>query len=161
MQTLTSRHVIEEKTEVFSENSLCSPPSQNDLLVNKFGVQEYQKDPPSLIYPMYLNPPSSSSKQISPNLVFTSYPNPAISFKLHLPINGLFQCLPHTPKLLSTLRLGKLSVWVKNLSRICNWRGSSREKLREIVQMIMGSQSLTLKRIARIFSLKVSLKFCG
>ena len=133
MQTLTLRHVIEEKTEVFSEKHLCSPPIQNDPLVNKFGVQRYQKDPPSLIYPTYLNPPSSSSKQTSPNLIFTSYPDPAISSKLHSPINGFFQCLPHTPKLISTLRLGKVSVWTKNHSRICNWRGRSREKLREIV----------------------------
>ena len=110
MQTLTLRHVIEEETEVFGKKPLCSPPRQNDPLVNKFGVQEYQKDPPSLIYQMYLNPPSSSSKQISPNLVFTSYPNPAIIFKLHPPINGLFQCLLHAPKLLSTLKLGKVSV---------------------------------------------------
>ena len=51
MQTLTSRHVIEEETEVFSKNPLCNPPSLNDPLVNKFGVQEYQKDPLSIIYP--------------------------------------------------------------------------------------------------------------
>ena len=41
MQTLTSRHVIEEETEVFGEKPLHSPPSQNDPLVNKFGVQKY------------------------------------------------------------------------------------------------------------------------
>ena len=133
MQTLTPRHVIEEETEVFDKKPLCSPLSQNDPLVNKFGVQRYQKDPPSLIYPTYLNPPSSSSKRTSPNLIFTSYSDLVISSKLHPPITGLFQCLPHSPKLISTLRLGKVSVWAKNLSRICNWRGRSKEKLREIV----------------------------
>ena len=49
MQTLTPRHVIEEETEVFDKKPLYSPLSQNDPLVNKFGVQRYQKDPPSLI----------------------------------------------------------------------------------------------------------------
>ena len=97
---------------------------------------------------MYLNPPSSSYQQTSLSYVFTSYLNPAISSKLHPPINGFFQCFPHAPKLLSTLRLGEVSAWAKNLSRICNWRGRSRGKLIEIVQMIMGLQSLTLKCIA-------------
>ena len=39
---------------------------------------EYQKHPPSLIYPMYLSPPSSSYQQTSRNLVFTSYSDLAI-----------------------------------------------------------------------------------
>ena len=90
MQTLTSRHVIDEETKVFSKNPLCNPPSQNDPLVNKFGVQEYQKDPPNLIYPLYLNPPSFSSQQTSPSLIFTSYPDPTVSTKLQFPINGFF-----------------------------------------------------------------------
>ena len=56
----TKTCVIEEKTEELDETTLCGRPSQIDPLVNKVGVQRYQKDPPSLIYQMYLNPPSSS-----------------------------------------------------------------------------------------------------
>ena len=59
----------------------------------------------------------------------------------------------------SILTLGEVSVWTKNLSRSCNQRGRSREKLREIMQMIVSLQSLTLKCITRVFSLKVSLQF--
>ena len=113
--------------------SLCGPPNRIDPLVNKVGVQRYQIDPLSLICQMYLNLSSSSYQRTSLSHVFTSYPNPAINSKLHPPINGFFQYFPHTPKLLSTLRLGEVSVWAKNLSKICNWRGRSRGKLREIV----------------------------
>ena len=129
--------------------------------MNKVGVQGYQKDPLSLIYPMYLNPLSSSYQWTSPSHVFTSYSDCAISFKLHPPIDGLFQCLPLAPNPLLTLKLGEVSVWAKNLSRICNLRGRSRGKLREIVLMIVGLQSLTLKCISRVFSLKFSLQFRG
>ena len=101
-----------------------------DPLVNKVGVHKYPKDPPSLIYSMYLNPPSSSYQQASPSHVFTSYLNLAISSKLYLLIDGFFQYFPHEPKLHSTFRLSEVSVWTKNLSRMCNWRGRSRGKLK-------------------------------
>ena len=48
-----------------------------DPLVNKFGVHDYQNDPLSLIYPMYLNPSSSNYQRASPSYIFTSYPDPA------------------------------------------------------------------------------------
>ena len=99
-------------------------------LVNKVGVHKYQKDIPSLIYPMYLNPSNSSYQRASLSHVFTNYPNPTISSKLHPPINGLFQCFPHAPKLLFILRFGEVCVWIKNLSRMYNWRGRSRGKLK-------------------------------
>ena len=67
------------KTEVLNEKPLRGPPSRNDPLVNEVGVQGYQKDPPNLVYPLYLNPPSSSSQWTSPSLVFTSFSDPAIS----------------------------------------------------------------------------------
>ena len=112
------RRVIEEETEVLGKKPLCSPPSQNDPLVNKIGVQGYHSN---LIYPMYLNSLSFSSQWTSSIPVFTSYPDLAISSKLHLPINDFFQCFLYAPKLLSTLRLDEVSVWVKNLSRMCMW----------------------------------------
>jgi len=90
-----------------------------DPLMNKVGVHEYQKDHLSLIYPMYLNPPSSSYQWASRSHVFTSYPYLAINSKLHLPINGFFQYFSYAPKLLSTFRLGEVSVWTKNLSKMC------------------------------------------
>ena len=59
------------------------------------------------------------------------------SARLHLPLNGSFQCFPKAPKIDSTLRLGVVSVCAKNLSRMKIWRGRSRGKPRENVQMIM------------------------
>ena len=111
------RRVIEEETEVLSEKPLHDPPSQIDPLANKVGVHEYQKDLPSLIYPMYLNPPSSSYQRTLSSHVFTSYLDLEISSKLHPPIDGFLQYFPYTPKLLTTLRLGEVSVWAKNLSK--------------------------------------------
>ena len=105
---ITLRRVIKEKTKILSEKPHCGPPSWNDPLVNKVGVQGYQKDPPSLIYPLYLNPPNSSYQLTSPSHFFTNYPDPAISSKLHLPINGFFQYFTHAPKLLLTLILGEV-----------------------------------------------------
>ena len=134
---ITPRCVIKEETEVLDEKPLRGPPSRNDPLLNKVGVQGYQKDNSSLIYPMCLNPPSSSSQRTSSSLVFIRYLNSTINSKLHPPINDFFQYFPHASKLLSTLRLGEISVQIKNLSRICNQRGRSRRKLREIVQMIV------------------------
>ena len=101
-----------------------------DPLVNKVRVHKYQKHPPSLIYPMYLNPSSSNYQRASPSYIFTSYLDPAISSKLYLLIDGFFQYFPHEPKLHSAFRLGEVSVWAKNLSRMCNWRGRSRGKLK-------------------------------
>ena len=116
-----------------------------DPLVNKVRVHKYQKVPPILIYPMYLNPPSSSYQRVSWSHVFTSYLDPAINSKLHLPLNSFFQCFPHAPKLLSILRMDEVSVWAKNRSRMCRLRGRSRRNFREMVQIIIGKQSLTLK----------------
>ena len=78
---------------------------------------------------MYLNPPSFSYQRASWSHVFTSYPDPAISSKLHPSINGFFQCFPYAPKLLLKHRLDEVSVWAKNLSKMCRQRGRSREKL--------------------------------
>ena len=117
---ITQRRVIKEEIEVLGQKPLHYLPSRIDPLVNKVGVQGYQKNPSSLIYPMYLNPPSSSHQRTSPSYVFTRCLDPAISSKLHLLISGFFQCFLHAPKLLSTLRLSEVSFWAKNLSRICN-----------------------------------------
>ena len=84
-----------------------------DPLVNKVGVQKYQKDPSSLIYLMYLNPPSSNYQQALQSHVFTSYLDPTISSKLRPPIDVFFQYFSYAQKLLSTLRLGEVNIWAK------------------------------------------------
>ena len=42
---ITLRHIIEEKTNVLIEKPLCGPPSWNDPLMNKVGIEEYQRKP--------------------------------------------------------------------------------------------------------------------
>ena len=117
-----------KKPKYLVKNLSAALQAKINPLVNKVRVHKYLKDPPKLIYPKYLNPPSSSYQQASPSHVFTSYLDPAISSKLYLLIDGFFQYFPHEPKLHSAFRLGEVSVWTKNLSRMCNWRGRSRGK---------------------------------
>ena len=64
-----------EKLGVKTSPRLFEPKWSTSELV---GVQGYQKDPPSLIYPKYLRLPSSNYQWTSQSLVFTSYPDPAI-----------------------------------------------------------------------------------
>ena len=121
------------KPKYSAKNLSAAFQAKINLLVNKVGIHKYQKDSSILIYSMYLNSPSSSYQPTSQSHVFTSHLDPAISSKLHPPIDDFFLYFPHAPKLLSTLKLGEVSVWAKNLSIICNLRGRSRGKLREIV----------------------------
>ena len=65
---ITQRCVIEEETEVLSIKPLCRPPSINRSTKQSVGIHELARDPPSLIYPMYLSPPSSYSNKVTPNL---------------------------------------------------------------------------------------------
>ena len=57
------RCVIEEKTEVLGVKLLWRPPSGNQSTRKSIGIHELARDPPSLIYPMYLSPPSSYSNK--------------------------------------------------------------------------------------------------
>ena len=62
---ITLRRVIEEEIAELGEKPLRDPPSRNDPLVNKLEYKDTQKkkkkkNPPSLIYPKYLSPLSSS-----------------------------------------------------------------------------------------------------
>ena len=66
MQTqITCRCVIEEEIEELSEKPLRCPPSGNGSTRQSVGIHGLAKDPPSLIYPLYLNPPSSYSNKVS------------------------------------------------------------------------------------------------
>ena len=86
MQTqITRQCVIEEETEELGKKPLCRPPSGNRSTRKSVGIHGLAKDPPSLIYPMYLSPPSSYSNKVSRNRVLSSSPDPATSSMLHLP----------------------------------------------------------------------------
>ena len=64
----THRCVIEEETEVLGVKPLRHSPSGNRSTRQSVGIHELARDPPNLIYPMYLNPPSSYSNEVMPNL---------------------------------------------------------------------------------------------
>ena len=86
MQThITRRYVIEEETEELGEKPLRRPPSSNRSTRQSVGIHGLARDPPNLIYPLYLSPPSPYSNKALRNRVLFSSPNPAISFMLHLP----------------------------------------------------------------------------
>ena len=86
MQTqITPRRVIEEETEELGKKPLPSPPSGNRSTRQSVGIHGLARDPPSLIYPLYLSPPSSYSNKASRNCVLSSSPDLATSFMLHLP----------------------------------------------------------------------------
>ena len=86
MQTqIACRCVIEEETEELGEKPLCHPPSGNRSTRQSVEIHGLAKDPPSLIYLLYLSPPSSYSNKASRNRVLSSSPDPAINSMLHLP----------------------------------------------------------------------------
>ena len=86
MQTqITRRCVIEEETEELGEKSLRHPPSGNRSTKQSVEIHGLARDPPSLIYSLYLSPPSSYSNKVSRNCVLSSSPDPATSSMLHLP----------------------------------------------------------------------------
>ena len=76
---------FEEETSELGEKPLCRPPSGNRSTRQSVGIHGLARDPLSLIYPVYLSPPSSHSNKISWNRVLSNSPDPATSFMLHLP----------------------------------------------------------------------------
>ena len=80
----TQRCVIEEETEVFDVKPLCRPPSSNRSTRQSVGIHGLARDPPSLIYPLYLSPLSSYSNKASRNRVLSSSSDPTTSSMLHL-----------------------------------------------------------------------------
>ena len=86
MQTLiTCRCVIEEEIEELGEKPFHRPISGNRFTRQLVGIYWLARDPPTLIYPLYLSPPSSYSNKISRNRVLSGFPDPATSSMLHLP----------------------------------------------------------------------------
>ena len=80
----TQRCVIEEETEALNVKPLHHPPSSNRSTRQSVGIHELARDPPSLIYPMYLSSPSSYSNKASRNYILSSSLDPATSSMLHL-----------------------------------------------------------------------------
>ena len=62
------RYVIEEETEVLGVKPFHRPPSSNRSIRQLVGIQGLTRDLSSLIYSLYLSPPSSYSNEITPNL---------------------------------------------------------------------------------------------
>ena len=120
----TQRCVIKEKTEELSEKPLCRPPSGNQSTRKSVGIHKWAKDPPSLIYPMHLSPPSSYSNKASRNCVLSSSTDPQYG-RLHPPKPGFFQCFPTAPKPHWTLWKSVVNVWAINHSMVWKWRGRS------------------------------------
>ena len=86
MQTqITRRCVIKEETKELDEKPLRRLPSGNQSTRQSIRIQGLARDPPSLIYPLYLSPLSSYSNKASRNRVLSSFPDPATSSMLHLP----------------------------------------------------------------------------
>ena len=64
MQTqITRQCVIKEETEELDEKPLRRPPSGNRCTRQSVGIHELARDPPTLIYSIYLSPPSSYSNK--------------------------------------------------------------------------------------------------
>ena len=64
----THQCVIEEEIEVLGVKPLRCPQSDNRFTRRSVGIQGLARDPPSLIYPMYLSLLSFYSNEVMPNL---------------------------------------------------------------------------------------------
>ena len=64
----TQRCVIEEETKVLGVKPLCGSPSGNRSTRQSVGIHELARDPPSLIYSMYLSSQSSYSNKVTQNI---------------------------------------------------------------------------------------------
>ena len=62
---ITCRCVIKEETEELGEKPLRRPPSGNQSTRQLVGIHGLGRDPPSLIYLLYLSPISSYSNKAS------------------------------------------------------------------------------------------------
>ena len=127
---MTRRCVIKEKTEELGEKPLRRPPSGNRSTRQSVGIHGLARDHQSLIYPMYLSPPSSYSNKASRNRVLSSSPDPAIhpiaSAKPHRLLLAIPQSFPSS-KTLSTLWKGVGCVWVQISSQgMTMWEGRRR-----------------------------------
>ena len=75
---ITRQCVIEEKIEVLGKKPLRHPLSGNQSTRQSVEIHGLARDPPNLIYPIHLSPPSFYSNKASRNCVLSSSPDPAI-----------------------------------------------------------------------------------
>ena len=61
----TQQCFIEEESEVLDVKPLCRPPNGNRSTRQSVRIHGLARDPLSLIYPMYLSPPSSYFNKVS------------------------------------------------------------------------------------------------
>ena len=80
---ITRRCVIEDEIEKFGEKPLRCPGNRSTK--QSVEIHGLERDPPSLIYLLYLSPPSSYSNKTSQNRVFSSSLDPVTSSMLHSP----------------------------------------------------------------------------
>ena len=103
---------------------ISPPPSKcNWSTRQSVRIHGWAKDPPSLIYHLYLCPLSFYSNKVSRNHVLSSTPNPATSFMLHLPSLASSNASQQHQKPHLTLSNGVVSVYAINLSMVWKWRG--------------------------------------
>ena len=99
---ITHQCVIEEETEELDEKPLLHPPSDNQSTRQSVRIHGLARDPPSLIYLLYLSPPSSYSNKVSRNRVLSSSSQQAPCCMCH---PWLFPILPSSTKIsLDTLK---------------------------------------------------------
>ena len=127
MQTqITRRCVIKEEIEELGEKPLHRLPSGNRSTRQSVGIYGLARDPPSLIYPLYLSPPNSYSNKASRNHVLSSSLEPATSSMLHLS-PWLLPMLPSNSKNTHyTLKSCGLCLGTNLLSRYDNGRGKEK-----------------------------------
>ena len=85
IKTAQRKKSREEKTEVLGVKPLRRPPSGNRSTKQSVGIHGLARNPPSLIYPLYLSPPNSYSNKASRNRVLSSPLDPITNSMLHLP----------------------------------------------------------------------------
>ena len=90
---ITQRCVIEEEIEILGVKPLRRPLSGNRSTRQSVGIYRLVRDPPSLIYPLFLGPSSSYSNKASRNPVLSSSSDPTI----HLIASAKAWLLPMLP----------------------------------------------------------------
>ena len=114
------------KSKNLGEKPLRRPPSGNRFTRQSIGIHGLARDPPSLIYPLYLSPPSSYSNKVSRNRVLSSFPDPATSSMLHLPSLASSNASQQLQNTHYTLKMCGLCLGANLLSRYDNGRGKEK-----------------------------------
>ena len=120
------RCIIEEEIKKLGEKPLRCPLSSNRSTRQLVGIHGLVRDPPSLIYPLYLSPPSSYSNKTSWNRVLSSSPDLATSSMLHPPTLHLPMLPSNTKNTHYTLKMYGLCLGTNLLSTYDNGKGKEK-----------------------------------